>query len=98
MDEVQFPHPHFADPDIFLEALAYSEATTGFTATLVEKDYYSSLVLQYVFHSDTSLVFKEAPVLARFTQISTDSVRIWTLLSRLLQTHPDIKDVLRWPQ
>ena len=76
MDEVHYPYPHYAEPDIFLEALAYSEATTGFTATLVEKDYYSSLVLQYFFHSDTSLVFKGGTCLSKvyadFYRLSED--------------------------
>ena len=58
MNEIKFPLPHEADNDIFREALAYSEATTGFTATLIEKDYYCSLVLQYFFDGDSSLVFK----------------------------------------
>jgi len=49
MNEVRFPYPHDTDPDIFREALAHSEATTGFTATLIEKDYYCSLILQYFF-------------------------------------------------
>ena len=47
------------DPDIFREALAYSEADKGFTSTLIEKDYYCSLVLQYFFSEDTELVFKK---------------------------------------
>ena len=37
-------YPHEADPDIFREALAYSEADKGFTSTLIEKDYYCSLI------------------------------------------------------
>jgi len=58
MAEVCFPYPHHRDPEIFREALAYSEADTGFTAALIEKDYFCSLVLQHFFSSDTSLVFK----------------------------------------
>ena len=76
MDEVHFPYPHDTDPDIFREALAYSEATTGFTATLIEKDYYSSLILQYFFDSDTSLVFKGGTCLSKvyadFYRLSED--------------------------
>lgn len=56
---------HDTDPDIFREALAHSETTTGFTATLIEKDYYSSLILQYFFDSDTSLVFKGGTCLSK---------------------------------
>jgi predicted nucleotidyltransferase component of viral defense system len=76
MDEVHFPYPHDADPDIFREALAHSEATTGFTATLIENDYYCSLVLQYFFDSDTSLVFKGGTCLSKvyadFYRLSED--------------------------
>jgi len=76
MDEVHFPYPHDADLDIFREALAHSEATTGFTTTLIEKDYYCSLVLQYFFDSDTSLVFKGGTCLSKvyadFYRLSED--------------------------
>jgi predicted nucleotidyltransferase component of viral defense system len=76
MPEVHFPCPHDADPEVFREALAYSEATTGFTATLIEKDYYCSLVLQYFFASDTSLVFRGGTCLskvhANFYRLSED--------------------------
>ena len=37
MDEVNFPYPHDRDPDIFREALSYSEAVTGFTASLMDE-------------------------------------------------------------
>jgi len=76
MAEVHFPYPHDADPEVFREALAYSEATTGFTATLIEKDYYCSLVLQYFFDSDTSLVFRGGTCLSKvhadFYRLSED--------------------------
>jgi predicted nucleotidyltransferase component of viral defense system len=76
MDEVRFPYPHDSDRDIFREALAYSEATTGFTASLIEKDYYCSLVLQYFFDKDTSLVFKGGTCLSKvyadFYRLSED--------------------------
>jgi len=76
MNEVHFPYPHNADPDIFREALAHSEAITGFTATLIERDYYSSLILQYFFDSDTSLVFKGGTCLSKvygnFYRLSED--------------------------
>jgi predicted nucleotidyltransferase component of viral defense system len=76
MNEIKFPLPHEADNDIFREALAYSEATTGFTATLIEKDYYCSLVLQYFFDGDSSLVFKGGTCLSKiyadFYRLSED--------------------------
>jgi predicted nucleotidyltransferase component of viral defense system len=71
-----FTYPHEADPDIFREALAYSEADKGFTSTLIEKDYYCSLVLQYFFSDDTELVFKGATCLSKvhagFYRLSED--------------------------
>lgn len=76
MAEMKFPYPHDTDQDIFREALAYSEATTGFTAILIEKDYYCSLVLQYFFRDDTSLVFKGGTCLGKvyadFYRLSED--------------------------
>jgi predicted nucleotidyltransferase component of viral defense system len=65
MDEVNFPYPHETDPDIFREALSYSEAVTGFTASLIEKDYYCSLILHHVFNRDTPLVFKGGTCLSK---------------------------------
>jgi len=76
MDEVNFPYLHDADPDIFREALSYSEAVTGFTASLIEKDYYCSLILHHVFDRDTPLVFKGGTCLSKvyadFYRLSED--------------------------
>ena len=76
MGNVTFSYPHDADHDVFREALAYSEAMTGFPAILIEKDYYCSLVLQYFFDRDTSLVFKGGTCLAKvyagFYRLSED--------------------------
>lgn len=76
MAEAHFPYPHDDDPDIFREALAHSEANTGFTATLIERDYYCSLVLQYFFDSDTPLVFRGGACLSKvhvdFYRLSED--------------------------
>lgn len=76
MAEKLFKYPHKTDPDIFREALAYSEADKGFTASLIEKDYYFSLVLQYFFSKDTSLVFKGGTCLSKvhadFYRLSED--------------------------
>ena len=76
MTNAQLKYPHNADPDIFREALAYSEADKGFTSTLIEKDYYCSLVLQYFFSNETSLVFKGGTCLSKvhvdFYRLSED--------------------------
>jgi predicted nucleotidyltransferase component of viral defense system len=73
MNEGQFPYPHDMEIDIFREALAYSEANTGFTETLIEKDYFCSLVLQYFFDNDASLVFKGGTCLSK---VYTDFYRL----------------------
>jgi predicted nucleotidyltransferase component of viral defense system len=69
-------YPHVSDPDVFREALAYSEADTGFTGSLIERDYYCSLILQYFFSSETSLVFKGGTCLSKvyvnFYRLSED--------------------------
>ena len=76
MGNMILPYPHDADPDVFREALAYSEATTGFTASLIERDYYCSLILQYLFDGGTSLVFKGGTCLSKvyadFYRLSED--------------------------
>ena len=76
MDEVDFPYPHEADPDIFRESLSYSEGVTGFTANLIEKDYYCSLILHHIFDRETPLVFKGGTCLSKvysdFNRLSED--------------------------
>jgi len=76
MAEVQFPYPHDTDPDIFREALSYSEGVTGFTASLIEKDYYCSLILHHIFDRKTPLVFKGGTCLSKvyadFYRLSED--------------------------
>jgi predicted nucleotidyltransferase component of viral defense system len=76
MAEPHFPYPHDADPDIFRDALAHSEADKGFTSALIERDYYCSLVLRYFFSTDTSLVFKGGTCLSKvyvdFYRLSED--------------------------
>ena len=39
------PHRYHEDADLFRAALSYTQSETGFSARLVEKDYYCSLVL-----------------------------------------------------
>lgn len=73
MPKERFTYPHKADPDIFREALAYSEADKGFISTLIEKDYYCSLILQYFFSEDTELVFKGGTCLSK---VHTDFYRL----------------------
>ena len=76
MAEVSFPYPHNIDPDIFRESLSYSEGVTGFTANLIEKDYYCSLILHHIFSRETQLVFKGGTCLSKvyadFYRLSED--------------------------
>jgi hypothetical protein len=39
-------HAYHEDGDLFREALSYTQSETGFSARLVEKDYYCSLLLE----------------------------------------------------
>ncbi len=76
MDEASFPYPQDMDPDIFRESLSYSEGVTGFTASLIEKDYYCSLILHHIFDRETPLVFKGGTCLSKvyadFYRLSED--------------------------
>jgi predicted nucleotidyltransferase component of viral defense system len=76
MAEVSFPCPHETDPDIFRESLSYSEGLTGFTARLIENDYYCSLILRHLFDRETPLVFKGGTCLSKvhadFYRLSED--------------------------
>lgn len=73
MDEANFPYLHDMDPDIFRESLSYSEGVTGFTASLIEKDYYCSLILHHIFDRETPLVFKGGTCLSK---VYTDFYRL----------------------
>ena len=76
MAEAKILYPHVRDLEIFREALSYSEAVTGFTASLIEKDYYCSLILHHVFGRNTPLVFKGGTCLSKihadFYRLSED--------------------------
>jgi len=64
------------DGALFREALEFSAAKTGFPARLVEKDYYCTLLLQYLTGTDAELVFKGGTCLAKvhasFYRLSED--------------------------
>jgi hypothetical protein len=76
MTATRFSYIHISDPDVFREFLSYSEADTGFTGSLIERDYFCSLLLQYFFGSETSLVFKGGTCLSKvyvnFYRLSED--------------------------
>lgn len=47
-----------ADTDLFGECLKFTSGKKGFRAALIEKDYFCSLLLAYLFSEDTKLVLK----------------------------------------
>lgn len=67
---------HHGDPPLFARALRFTATETGFPARLVEKDYFSSLVLEYLTEADDSLVFKGGKCLTKvyagFYRLSED--------------------------
>jgi predicted nucleotidyltransferase component of viral defense system len=64
------------DPALFREALAYTAAETGFVARLVEKDYFCTVLLQYLAGAGTALIFRGGTCLAKvhagFYRLSED--------------------------
>ena len=64
------------DPPLFVEAIRFTAAETGFAARLIEKDYFCSLVLEYLAGADDALVFKGGTCLAKvhagFYRLSED--------------------------
>lgn len=87
MDETRFPYPHDTDPDIFRESLSYSEGITGFTASLIEKDYYCSQILHYIFNQDITLVFKGGTCLSK---VYTDFYRLSEDLDLVIPVSVDV--------
>lgn len=76
MTHEDVPYFHETDTEIFLESLLYSSAETGFTASLLEKDYYCSLILDHFYRKENSLVFKGGTSLSKvymdFYRLSED--------------------------
>ena len=70
------PVRYHEDVDLFREAVNFTAAETGFTARLVEKDYFCSVLLEYLCAADSSLVFKGGTCLAKvhagFYRLSED--------------------------
>ena len=73
----QFPHD--ADLRLFQEAITFTEADTGFSSRIIEKDYYCSLILNRLFSNhgkEVSLIFKGGTCLSKvyvdFYRLSED--------------------------
>ena len=64
------------DPALFREAVNYTAAATGFSSNLIEKDYFSTVLLQYLAEAGCALVFKGGTCLAKvhagFYRLSED--------------------------
>ena len=64
------------DPEFFRSAVTFTAATTGFQPRLIEKDYFCSVLLQYLAEANGSLIFKGgtclAKVLVDFYRLSED--------------------------
>ena len=73
MDNRLVPYPHESDIEIFRESLTYTAAKTGFTVSLIEKDYYCSLILYHIFSGKTELVFKGG---TSFSKVHLDFYRL----------------------
>ena len=67
---------HDEDPALFREAVRFTTAQTGFVPRLIEKDYFCTVVLEYLAGSTAELVFKGGTCLAKvhaeFYRLSED--------------------------
>jgi predicted nucleotidyltransferase component of viral defense system len=70
---------HDEDPQLFQEAVTFTEADTGFSSRIIEKDYYCSLILNRLFSDpdrEVSLIFKGGTCLSKvyvdFYRLSED--------------------------
>jgi predicted nucleotidyltransferase component of viral defense system len=73
-DKKTYPHE---DADLFKECIMYTAGELGLNAQLVEKDYYASLILDYLYEDKkTELVFKGGTCLSKvyteFYRLSED--------------------------
>ncbi len=70
-NEHSFPH---VDAPLFKETILYTSGETGFNAQLVEKDYFCSLIVEYLFAGkEAALVFKGGTCLSK---VHTDFYRL----------------------
>ena len=67
---------HETDTALLREAIAFTSGEIGFNSRLIEKDYFCSVVLEYLAASDASLVFKGGTSLSKihvgFYRLSED--------------------------
>lgn len=77
---------HRDDPALLREAVGFTAAETGFIPRLVEKDYFCSVVLEYLAASGTGLTFKGGTCL---TKIHGSLYRLSEDLDFSISTGPD---------
>ena len=67
---------HADDRDLLLQAITLTARAAGFSARLIEKDYFCSVLLEYLAASDAELIFKGGTCLAKvygaFYRLSED--------------------------
>lgn len=67
---------HAEDPGLLREAIRFTSATRGFIPRLIEKDYFCSVVLEYLAASGADLTFKGGTCLSKihssFYRLSED--------------------------
>lgn len=67
---------HETDPELMYQAIGYTARETGFNPRLIEKDYFCSVVLEYLAGGSAGLTFKGGTCLAkihdRFYRLSED--------------------------
>jgi hypothetical protein len=56
---------HEEDPALFHEAIRFTAAETGFIPRLIEKDYFCSVLLEYLAAGSEALIFKGGTCLAK---------------------------------
>ena len=56
---------HEEDPALLREAIRFTSAETGFTPRLIEKDYFCSVVIEYLAASGAGLTFKGGTCLSK---------------------------------
>ena len=76
-NDEQTPFDLHEDTALFREAVTFTAAETTFPSRLIEKDYYCTILLDYLARTDRSLVFRGARVLRKFISNSIASARIW---------------------
>lgn len=67
---------HVEDPALLREAIRFTAAETGYMPRLIEKDYFCSVLLEYLAVPDSGLIFKGGTCLAKvhvgFYRLSED--------------------------